>query len=108
MTKFKIGDRVACYGQNEGGNLCVPTMEGDRGTVVGHDPSEFIIVKLDPDYGTESFLFHPKQLRKLKPPQKPLEFRVLGLEDRPDGVWLLVAQGALAHLGMKLREVKQK
>lgn len=66
---FQVGDRVHCYGQNEGGNFDCPTIEGDTGTVVSIDQVGWISVKLDQDYGGHH-IFHPKQIRRLvkKPP----------------------------------------
>lgn len=75
MTPLKPGDRVACYGNPECGSFDCPTIEGDRGVVVDFDPLGWVGVKLDANYGTDKFIFHPKQLRRLKPrtPKKPVK-----------------------------------
>lgn len=66
--QFKVGDRVACYGQPICGTFDAPSMEGDRGTVIGKS-DEWLTVKLDQDYGSD-YRFHPKQCRRLGPPKK--------------------------------------
>jgi hypothetical protein len=65
LNKFKVGDRVRCYGQNEKGHFDVINEEGDNGTVKRVE-SGFVEVEMDNDYGEGRRCgFHPKQLRKL-------------------------------------------
>lgn len=71
---FQVGDRVHCYGQNEGGNFDCPTIDGDAGTVVGIEATGWLRVGLDPNYGEGYHCFHPKQCRRIV---KPREFFVV-------------------------------
>ena len=73
MTKFKVGDRVAIY--CDSGRA--------TGTVTGAGPDDcdgYNIVKVKNDFYNDEFIYHPKQLRKLKPkPKQP---------EAPEEVWV--------------------
>lgn len=83
MSKFKIGDRIACYGQNKDGNFDAVSAEGDHGQIIEVMESGFIVVKLDQKYSdNQLFIFHPKQCRILKPKRKAREFWLLPINGK--------------------------
>jgi hypothetical protein len=76
MSKFKIGDRVAVYGEILG-----VKSPADRklGTVAAVAKDGDLRVRFEEEFdGDREWYVHPKQCRRLKPKAKPREWELMG------------------------------
>ena len=90
--KFKVGDRVKCFGYNYGG----ARHDGDKGTVIALGSDGDVTVHLDKGPTRD---FHPRCLRRLKPKAKPREFWIPKVYCEDELKWL--AKDGLKHMADK-------